>query len=1586
MHSYIFGHINNTNSRILCDSGAFCNCISLQFYNRIKHKNPITPKAAGTGFKAANNETLDVLGTVELNVKIAGLVIPVEFHVIRNLMQNCILGGTFFEETSAVINYGSKTLSLYQDTVSVALLNDVDVDKILHTTTKLRIPAQSEVIFNAKLNRNLDTNLGITETLPSALNQGLLVAHVLLDTSKNNLTCRMMNTTHKTIYVRKNFAFAYLDMIDSSVGVNLINITDDETDSGSDMQHVINDNKLPDHEARLKYLLSIGVDIGTDVLSDSELQDLTKLLYNYRDVFAFGYKDVPVADVPPHKIKIIDEKVVTERRFRYNPEQERLLEERCDELLDAGMLKPSNSLYNSPVFLLNQKGGKAARFLVDFRRLNQKVEPQYCSLPTLEDVFDLIGDEKPTIYSVADIRSGYFGIALDEESSKFTAFSTKSRHLEFTRLPQGYRNSPTAFTQALSNIFAKELRSNLLIYVDDMFMFSKDGPSHIKLLENILAKFRRYKLRLHPSKLHIAMRSVNFLGYEIGQNGYTCDSSRTSVVQNYPTPRNPRDIKRFLGLCNYFRRTIKNYSKRAEPLRRLLSSDSKFEWTDAQESSFNDLKYALCNPPILGFPSREKPLRLTLDGSANGLGYILSNVNADGTETVLHYGARATTKAEKHYSATDLELAALLTGIKTFSSYLINTKFEVLSDHVSLTYIRNLKFGTSRLVRASILLSQYDFTIKHLSGKTNTAADALSRVPNIQADNLTILQQKKCNSLLGEEQLEKDDGIQCQNADQEDFVGDTNADSVTCVNNNVSGRCSHYYCEFPDVCDVICADSKADRISASNSDTACNNVECDATYGNIRTNLQQTNESYHQTETDRERQQNVTGPDSHSSNIYGTATADYENNFLKQQNKTQVIDTVKSVNAVGSKRRKKIMKTNIQKSATASTADTDTARQTNDQTADFIDSRTTQQPQTTSTAQDATISQPDTTADSDHNIDASEITLASQSADQDFCHIINYLVYGSLPDNDKLARRVTLLSDYFCIEDGKLYHLMVSRRKNTSLQQNLMKQLCIPKPMRSKILQRYHVELMHLGSEKTYLTLRNKIYWPNFYEDIRDFVASCETCHKVKADTHAKKAKIQTREIPETIFHTIHVDHLKISVKNVSHPYNYVLIIVDTLSLNIELIPTKTTSAKETAEAIFKEWFCRYGVPSFIISDRHKAFTADLTQTLFKLCGAKHIPISVRNPQSNGLCEQVNNRVINALKIHCNDNQNWPKILPAISASYRAAISPTRQYSPFFILYGCDMQLPTDSDFGHKLPATEREINNAQIFRDRMQILRSNICDFAGQNRQKAIAAHNKTKTAKPFEIGQKVYLSNETLRPTEDKKTALRFTGPFVILAKSQHNTYKLSHVYTGKVLRSFVHGDKLRHSHEARKTRKNRAQLSDEDEDDITDISGTTADVDRDTASEPPVSNTDSQNLKVTDRSENRTENDTTAQIMYMSEPLNADDVARNASRAYYSHFVNSVHDGCPDDDVLTTVEDSAIIPQYVMNINRLHNRANEMKAVIAIRRVNHFSISTVKLHNGETLSCRTIRVPCKLLCKFRLQRYNRRKLINAKHPVIQ
>ena len=196
-----------------------------------------------------------------------------------------------------------------------------------------------------------------------------------------------------------------------------LNQTDDDDDAKAD-------RPIPSHEERLRYLTALGVRIGDDACTKSELEQLTALTYKYKDIFATDYKEVPVADVPPHTIPLIDNKPLNQRRFRYNPTQERELEKQCDELLNAGILHETSSPWNSPVFLIT-KPDKTSRFLVDFRGVNAKTEPLFCNLPSLEEVFDEIGEERATIYSVLDIKSGFYGRGLSEESRGCTAFSSK---------------------------------------------------------------------------------------------------------------------------------------------------------------------------------------------------------------------------------------------------------------------------------------------------------------------------------------------------------------------------------------------------------------------------------------------------------------------------------------------------------------------------------------------------------------------------------------------------------------------------------------------------------------------------------------------------------------------------------------------------------------------------------------------------------------------------------------------------------------------------------------------------------------------------------------------------------------------------------------------------------------------------------------------------------------------------------------------------------------------------------------------------------------------------------------------------------
>ena len=279
--------------------------------------------------------------------------------------------------------------------------------------------------------------------------------------------------------------------------------------------------------------------------------------------------------------------------------------------------------------------------MVDFRAVNAKTEPLYCALPSLDEILDQVADEKPTIFSVLDLRAGYYSIGLDEASQPCMAFSSKNRHFQFTRLNMGCVNSGAFFTQLLYKICAAELRRHMIIYIDDVFIMHRDVDDHLDFLDKLFAKFREFNLRLHPKKMTITTHSAHFLGFTLQAGGYTVDNSRCKIIRDYRRPRNANEVKRFLRISNYFPRLIKNYSKRSAPLRELMSRDAIFEWTNRKEASFCDIWDALYSPPVLGYPDRNKPIRVILDAASTGLGYIPTNVNEDRSETPSYYGGIA---------------------------------------------------------------------------------------------------------------------------------------------------------------------------------------------------------------------------------------------------------------------------------------------------------------------------------------------------------------------------------------------------------------------------------------------------------------------------------------------------------------------------------------------------------------------------------------------------------------------------------------------------------------------------------------------------------------------------------------------------------------------------------------------------------------------------------------------------------------------------------------------------------------------------------------------------------------------------------
>ena len=1461
---------------MLTDTGAFCNCVSYDFYKTwLCRTTPLSPNPAGQEFTSANNSALNVLGWIEIPVKIGGRETVAHFQVIDQLSQGVILGVPYLQSTGAVLDFDRKRISLYGNAVTLPLLTSTDDATAIRTIKRVRIPANHEMIIPVRLPR-LPGTLAITETLPQTLRKGIKVASALIDCDRRTSMCRIANPTRRPIVWKAGHAFAYASPLpQNGAGVNLINMSDcfDTTPNANEGVCTINEHceqrddendatesgertrNPPCHEARLSAIHKLGIKLSTDLLNTEQAERLSSILYEYRDVMAENYVQVPEARVPRHRIPLINDKPCIQKRFRYDPVKEEKLESLCDELLEAGIIKESTSLWNSPVFLITKPDG-SSRFLVDFRAVNAQTKALFCALPSIEDIFDQIAEEKPRIFTVADLKAGYYGVGLEESSQPCTAFSTKRRHFQFCRLNMGYVNSGSFFTETLYKLFASELRHHMILYVDDLFLLHHDIDEHIDFLEKLLAKFREYNLRLHPKKMHVATSTANFLGYTLTQDGYTVDTGRCKIIKNYPRPRNPKDVKKFLGISSYFRRLIKNYSQRSAPLRELLSKDKHtFQWTEAQEKSFCDIRDQLCKAPTLGYPDRNKPLRIILDACATGLGYILVNVSPDGTETPLYYGGRSTTKAEKNYSATELELAALLTAVKTYSSYISNCEFDIVTDHISLTYIKNLRFGPSKLVRASLLLNQYKFKIIHILGRHNTASDSISRTTNLQTDPLTEYEAARF-------QADKDLDL-C-------LDGWTATDGAF-NNSDAAASSDKTFSDAAIQCDLVSAErdrhvqtvhtERPDRPTQDDTQTTSSQqtpMACVQQAGGIsdtgnipKNESRSPNPHNYGVQTGAraladDRQAERSGPRACEANSADSGDADVNiaivtaakrrrparthtthgrtraaSKVSHSSDRPSVNDTPRSENANNNTQHASVDSRCNSSTPGSSGANATTPAHTAHNVTSSMQrasdigegaGRDHNSGDSTGVASSAQAGSPTDATDGATDTDSPpgpDITLQLQKTDPQLGQIIEYLQNGTLPTDDKTARRICITSEQYAILNGKLCHLGTQRHKRNQTDQPIIEQVCIPSQLQPAVIAQYHEQLLHCGYEKLYLSIKQRAFWDQMYSDIRRYVAECHTCKRGKTDNHPIKAPLHCRDVPQ-LFQRVHIDHLQIKVKGTKHGFTHVLVIVDAMSLCCELIAVKNTSAAETCRALITGWIARYGCFSELVSDRHKSFTGKLTQLLAQWCGIKHVLISSHHSRANGQCERLNGVILQGLRIICQGRTDWPDLLPQISAAYKASVLPSRGYSPFRILYGQEMKLPVETALSGPLPAHTRPSSDVEQMSEHLKIMRTNAQELAQKCREKHTKRINKRRQTVTFKPGDRVYKVREVLGDTEDRKTAPRFIGPFVILDKDSNDTYQLAHLHTGRILKSRVHVDKLKSTANARTARRQATPIN--------------------------------------------------------------------------------------------------------------------------------------------------------------------------------
>ncbi|UYV80104.1 hypothetical protein LAZ67_18001713 [Cordylochernes scorpioides] len=341
--------------------------------------------------------------------------------------------------------------------------------------------------------------------------------------------------------------------------------------------------------------------------------------------------------------------------------------------------------------------------------------------------------QQSRIDEVMDTLQGYWQVEVEERDKEKTAFTTAHGLYEFNVMPFGLCNAPATFERNMENMLGNLRWQICLCYLDDVIIYSPDFPTHLKRLEAVFRCFRESNLRLNDKKCRFAFEELEILGYITSKHGIKPAEHNIKAVRNFPRPKKVKEVQFFLGMCSYYRKFIKDFSKIADPLTNLIKKSVSFTWTERQEEAFQTLKTALLSPPILGHFNPNAPTYVHTDASNIGIGATLVQ-DIGGEEKVISYLSRTLSKAEQNYSTTEKECLAVVWSMSKLRPYLYGRHFKIVTDHHALCWLKNLKDPTGRLARWALKIQEYDFDIIHKSGKKHLDADGLSRGPLPETD------------------------------------------------------------------------------------------------------------------------------------------------------------------------------------------------------------------------------------------------------------------------------------------------------------------------------------------------------------------------------------------------------------------------------------------------------------------------------------------------------------------------------------------------------------------------------------------------------------------------------------------------------------------------------------------------------------------------------------------------------------------------------------------------------------------------------------------------------------------------------------
>lgn len=502
-------------------------------------------------------------------------------------------------------------------------------------------------------------------------------------------------------------------------------------------------SKDPDQESKLNF------DFGDSPVPSEWKQRITEKLNLMPEVFAQHDLDFGRTEKIKHHINLSDETPFKHRARPIHPQDIEAVRNHIQQLLDAEVIRESESPFSSPIVVVRKKNGDV-RLCIDYRKLNLQTVKDSYALPNLEESFSALTGSK--WFTVLDLKSGFYQIEMEEKDKHKTAFVCPLGFFEFNRMPQGITNAPSTFQRLMERCIGQLNLKQALVFLDDLIVFSSTLEEHEERLMRVLNHLKEYGLKLSPEKCRFFQTSVKYLGHIVSEKGVETDQEKTTALKTWPKPTKLKELRAFLGFCGYYRRFVKDYSKIVKPLNALTAgypptkkhgkatvNTEKYHnpkdlfgdrWTPACQAAFDTIIEKLTSAPVLGFADPKQPYILHTDASTSGLGAALYQ-EQQGLKRVIAYASRGLSKCETRYPAHKLEFLALKWSVtEKFQDYLYGRPFLAVTDSNPLTYVLTSAKLDAASYRWLSDLSTFDFQLQYRAGKQNQDADGLSRRPH----------------------------------------------------------------------------------------------------------------------------------------------------------------------------------------------------------------------------------------------------------------------------------------------------------------------------------------------------------------------------------------------------------------------------------------------------------------------------------------------------------------------------------------------------------------------------------------------------------------------------------------------------------------------------------------------------------------------------------------------------------------------------------------------------------------------------------------------------------------------------------------